>query len=179
MDISFDDLLAEEPAKKTSVKLKDEPVKAGRPFRRKEHRETPANWDAPKPEAVILFWTSTTCDSCGEVYSAPTYAQNSTLVRYRVSRFRTLLRPYSKGLEVFYRDLPRLKEVTHSTVRFCTHCFDEHAETLDALADQYCSEHEQFVGPLPGPLAQSCSELIKPFVDVDYTDTELHTKQRN
>lgn len=168
-EITFDDLLGDhKPAKKTSIKI-IQPQVAGRPFRPTEYRETKANWDTPKPEVLILFWSETACLHCGEVHSHPTYQQNSTMVRFRVSRFRTLLRPYLLGEEHRYTDIPRVRETTQSTVRYCNHCFDAH---IPSLADF------DFVGPPEPhyPIDIPCSDIHKPFAEVDYTESELNDK---
>lgn len=180
MDISFDDLLDAEPEKRTSIRVTRPQPKAGKPFRREEDQETRANWKAPEPEALVLFWSRTICCNCGSSFEHPTYQQNATLVRYRVSRFRTLLRPYNHADARKYIDLPRLREVTQHTVLYCSACFDEHA-LLDGDHTSSCFEDQLDLFPeiscttIPPSIDEKLYlTAIKPFIPVA-TDEELDT----
>ncbi len=163
--ITFDDLLDEEPETKTSIRVQRKVIKAGRPYRPPEWRDTPANWDSPKPELVVLFLTETTCTHCGVTHKHPTYENNAVQVRYRVSRFRTLMRPYRKGEELRYRHLPKATEVIKRTTTYCHECFDEHAIALHLF---------DFVGPPePTPYPEwDPKEAIRPFAVIDPEDDE-------
>lgn len=166
-DISFDDLLAEKPKKRTSIKREAPKVKAGRVYTPASNRETKPNWESPEPEAVILFWSETKCDCCGTLYSHPTYMQNSCLVRYRVSRFRSILKPYSKSDEAKLNGLPRMKETSHHTVRHCAACFDDAVEmdemTMALWLEDATSNSED-------------EKPISPFIHVDESEAEITEK---
>ena len=167
-EVTFDDLLVEEPAKKTSLKI-IEKVIAGRPYQPKEHRDTPARWDSPTPEALVLHWTDTFCSNCGTLHSHPTYQQNSVNVRYRVSRFRTVMKPYAKADKLKYKDLPRLRETTKGTVQECANCFHEHAD-LDADHSIPSEDHLDLYPELHGITndhSKGFASAIKPFLPID------------
>jgi len=165
--VTFDDFLSSEPATAINVKREKKVVKAPAIFKSEDWRDTVANWTSPTPEEIVLFWSETKCQNCKKVYSHPTYEQNSLLIKYRVSKFRAILRPYSPATANITVNLPRVKCVTESVVHWCISCFESKKEYTDIEWELYLKDNSP-----PSPF-QFSDRPEKPKADVDYTDFEL------
>jgi len=168
-EVTFDDLLGTDaPIKKTSLKIIEKIIAKRDPKIYPDRADTRANWTSPQPESLVLHWTETFCTNCGTKHEHPTYQLNSVNVRYRVSRFRTILKPYANADKLKYGHLPRLRETTKGTVQECANCFHECAN-LDA--DHSIPRDDQ-LDLFPGHTGitndrSDFASAIKPFLPID------------
>jgi len=74
-----------------------------------------------RPLAVILFWTEYDCQSCGHIFTAPTYGQDcGMLKRYDKSKKAWIYEPVPLGA---WLDLEHRIETTHKKIHVCHLCF--------------------------------------------------------